>query len=104
MLGFEQTATGYRATDEQVQWWAARDTCPSCAAVVSPIRADSDGRKHYSHDCNGTVEWSSYSPTDTAELAVAQPNCVRCGMPVLITKSGAVIHRDTFEGHGAALA
>ncbi len=30
MLGFEQTATGYKATDEQVAWWESRDTCPAC--------------------------------------------------------------------------
>lgn len=69
MLGFEQTATGYRATDEQVEWWKARDFCPACAAVVSPVRVDPDGRKHYSHDCDGPdalVEWSAYSPADTA--------------------------------------
>ena len=51
-----------------VAWWAARDTCPSCHAVVSPSRVDSDGAKHYSHDCNGLVEWGAYSPADCAGL------------------------------------
>jgi len=72
MLGFEQTATGYRATDEQVAWWQSRDTCPACATVVEPIGKTEDGRWHYRHDCDGSVEWRSpvewtcYSPADTA--------------------------------------
>jgi hypothetical protein len=67
-LGFEQTATGYRATDAQDEWWKARDTCPACGTAVSPalVRA---GLKYYSHDCDGTVTWwSAYSPADTADL------------------------------------
>jgi len=68
MLGFESTATGYRATDAQVEWWKARDLCPSCNAIVSPIRVDAGGAKHYRCDCNGVVEWASYSPADTAGL------------------------------------
>lgn len=68
MLGFEQTATGYRATNEQVRWWQARDICPSCSTVVSPIAVDQDGLKHYRCGCNGAVEWSCYSAADTAGL------------------------------------
>jgi len=97
MLGFEQTATGYRATDAQVAWWRARDICPSCTAIVEPVQVDHDGLKHYSHDCGffcagcgaggpgprvthergcsqpatrpiGPVEWTAYSPADTAGL------------------------------------
>lgn len=68
MLDFEETPTGYRATDQQVAWWQARDSCPAYAAIVSPVRVDGDGRKHYSHDCDGPdalVEWSCYSAADT---------------------------------------
>jgi hypothetical protein len=69
MLGFEQTATGYRATDEQVEWWKARDTCPACGAVHSPVRSTDDRfqggsqvgeqRTYYLCTCEDeTVTWS----------------------------------------------
>jgi hypothetical protein len=58
MLGFEQTATGYRATDEQVAWWESRDTCPVCTAVVEPAHTEADGTHHYICQRDGTVEWS----------------------------------------------
>lgn len=67
MLGFESTPTGYRATDEQVAWWQSRDTCPSCSAIVEPVAVEPDGLKRYRHDCNGDVEWSAFSPSDTAD-------------------------------------
>ena len=68
MLGFEQTATGYRATDEQVAWWASRDVCPACTAIVEPIGKTEDGRWQYRCNCDGPVEWTAYSPTDTGGL------------------------------------
>lgn len=43
---FEQTDTGYRATDEQVAFWAARDACPACTGLVSPA-AQHDGLHFY---------------------------------------------------------
>ena len=62
MLGFEPTATGWRATDEQVAWWQSRDTCPSCGEVVDAVRRTSDGLFAYRHDCNGVVEWTMGNP------------------------------------------
>jgi hypothetical protein len=47
---FEQTATGWRATDEQVAFWAARDVCPACTGLVSPA-ATVDGVHYYSCPC-----------------------------------------------------
>lgn len=59
MLAFEQTASGYKATDEQVAWWESRDTCPACAAVVEPTKTVL-GVHHYMHDCDGygVVRWT----------------------------------------------
>lgn len=56
---FEQTDTGWRATDEQVAYWEARDTCPACTAVTSPA-ATIDGVHHYSCPCqpNLPVRWT----------------------------------------------
>lgn len=61
MLGFEQTDTGYRATDEQVAWWKARDACPACGTVVSP--ADAPESSHYYHECpdGEAVSWTRES-------------------------------------------
>ena len=48
---FEQTSTGFRATDEQVAFWEARDTCPACTALHSPW-ATVDGTHYYQCNCN----------------------------------------------------
>jgi hypothetical protein len=69
VIGFEQTATGYRATDEQVAYWASRDTCPACGAVIAPTGKTPDGRFAYAHDeGDQVVEWTAYSPTDCTGL------------------------------------
>lgn len=60
--------------NEQVAWWRFRDLCPSCNASVEPSMMLSDGRKVYRHDCNGDVEWSAYSPADTA-ATYEPPRC-----------------------------
>lgn len=59
-LGFEQTSTGHRATDAQVQWWKARDTCPACGAVCSPGETI-EGRHYYHHRCTEPL----FPPEDT---------------------------------------
>lgn len=64
-LGFEQTATGFRATDDQVAWWQARDTCPSCSEVVSP-ESTALGIHYYAHHCNGPVTWTGAAWTGAA--------------------------------------
>ncbi len=59
MIGFEQTATGYRATDEQVAWWESRDVCPLCPAIVEPIGTTPSGAFMYRCDCEApAVEWT----------------------------------------------
>ena len=55
---FEQTATGYRATDAQVAWWQQRDTCPSCGEIIDADSKTEDGRFKFRHECNGVVQWT----------------------------------------------
>lgn len=63
-LGFEQTATGYVATAEQIAWWDSRDCCQGCVAIVEPIGKTDDGRWIYRCSCEPGVEWTAYSPAD----------------------------------------
>lgn len=51
MLGFEPTATGYRAADEQVAWWQSRDTCPACGTPCAPAETV-NGVHYYAHKCS----------------------------------------------------
>jgi len=63
MLGFEQTSTGYRATDEQVAWWESRDTCPDCGAIAEPYARDTTpgGRLWYVCPVDRDIKWSRES-------------------------------------------
>jgi len=54
---FETTPTGYRATDEAVAFWQARDTCPACATPTSP--AAMIGGVHY-YECTCQDEWPGH--------------------------------------------
>lgn len=51
---FEQTAWGYKATDETIAFWNSRDTCPACGAICEP-EATRDGLHHYAHKCEGNA-------------------------------------------------
>lgn len=49
-MDFEATATGYKATDAQVQWWQERESCPGCGTVCSPAETI-NGVRYYHHRC-----------------------------------------------------
>jgi hypothetical protein len=47
---FEQTETGYRATDETIDYWMSRTSClGGCGTILDPVKTEG-GYHHY--DCH----------------------------------------------------
>ena len=62
MDGFERTATGYRATADQVAWWESRDTCPDCGPIPEPYARDTpSGDFWYACPVDRDIMWSRKS-------------------------------------------
>jgi hypothetical protein len=54
---FEQTATGYRVTDEGIAAWQVRDVCPACGEILSPTGTDGTTNV-YQCTCEDRPTWT----------------------------------------------